>query len=224
MHSPPPFVPADLRISPSGPYLDIGPTGIIRAGYDCAVDSPPDVTTISLDPTPVTPGFVARQIVGDDPPEPVPINVTFTEWNSGDVLWINWHFSGFGLTDTDETFVIFMVEPVIDIGNGEWEVIQASGVGGTYPAYPAGEAASFGPLNLAGNVAVRITDPVSPPMVQLAYSLTGVDSPGSASVIYFGILPIGVGPTSSWLACYEIDGSLAFQLPPESVLTPLSGP
>jgi len=232
MNDPPPFIPPDLRVSPSGPYI-AGPElggAIVQFGSDAVVGpfdsqgSPLLVLTETVAP----PAWAFVDRLGF--PAPVPLAVTFLEWQSTDYLWINWHFSGLGLGgsgDDPEAAIQFNVQPTIDLGDGNGpQVIDPSGVGGTYLTKDiiAIEFSGTDPINLAGHAVIRITNPTQPPIVQLAYSLVGLVNAGATitSAGKLGNDPALPSPFSAWLCCAELDTARVFQQPAEPALTPLA--
>jgi len=231
-NDPPPFIPPDLRVSPSGPYI-AGPElggAIVRFGSDALVGPSDDQGSplITLAETVDPPGwaFVPRLTF----PAPDPLAVTFLEWESTDYLWINWHFSGFGIGAVDqdpEEAIQFNVQPTIDLGDGNGpQVINPSGVGGFYivKTLIVLELDSTDPINQAGTCVLQLTNPANPPIVQLAYALAGVLNAG-ATVQVTGALtqnPTVPAPFSCWLTAAELDGARVFQQPAEPALVPLA--
>lgn len=224
-NNPPPFIPPDLRVSPSGPYID-GPNlggAIVRMGCDVVVGDGDDPSIVELgidegDPTIIN---VFPRSQGPD----VPLAVEFLEWESTDLLWVAWHLTAVGLSVEGEgpanTGIQFQVQPIVDVGAG-FALIDPSGVGGFNPLTLVGGTVSD-PINLSGHACIPITDPAQPPIVQLAF-LLGRDGEDEIEVTVFGG-PLGTtGPSasSSWLLALELDSARVFQTPPEVVFSPFA--
>jgi hypothetical protein len=221
-NNPPPFIPPDLRVSPSGPYI-AGPElggAIVRAGFDCVAGSGGEINDL------VIPGPAVGLVPRTQAPNPAaPLAVTFLEWESTDVLFIVWHVSGFLATtpaDTPPVGASIHIQPTIDIGAGP-QLIDPAGVGGLYPLPFITNEVSGG-INLAGICAIRLTDPAQPPIVQLAYFLSNTTTPVADPMAFHTAGPLGASApeaASVWLAALELDAARVFQLPAEVTTTPL---
>jgi hypothetical protein len=212
MHSPPPFVPADIRISPSGPYVNPpGGGGIIRFGAD-AIIGPATLTDtgVALLPLPRSSGPL------------VPLAVTFPAWRDGDTLWIVWHLSGLWVPgSTANESAALDIFPTVDVGGGPQLINNASVI--SFPNFVVlgGEVTQTQGFSLAGTAAIRIDNPAQPPIVQLFYLLA--DLVGGVEAHIAGIAPTDTlpGPGSGWLTCAELTQEVVFQLPPEVILSPI---
>jgi hypothetical protein len=218
-NNPPPFIPPDLRVSPSGPYI-AGPElggAIVRAGFDTVFGEVQDPELELLGP--------AVGLVNRSEGPAVPLAVTFLEWESTDILWIVWHISGTATVvpaGATPTGAVFEVQPTIDIGAGP-QLIDPAGVGGLYP-FSFNTGLTTAEIDLFGQCAIRLTDPAQPPIVQLAYQLSNTTTPVADPISFITFGPQGgsaPGAGSCWLGAFELDGARVFQLPAEVTTTPL---
>jgi hypothetical protein len=216
-NEPPPFIPNDLRISPSGPYLSDVPGAIIQLGADAVVSG--DDSSVVILPEAADPALIPRTIAA-------PLAVTFPSWVSTNVLWLHWHFAGLISVNVEgaETDVAFAMVPTIDFGDGAGpQLINNAGHGGTYAITTHAGVNTSDPVTLGGVAAFRITDPANPPIVQLAYQINGLVETDN-EVITAGVIAGTTVPSpfSCWLTAAELDGAHVFQLAPEVILSPLA--
>lgn len=214
MHSPPPFVPADLRISPSGPYVNGGQFGGIMAlGSDAIIED----LVIDEDA-----GTDVHPLLRSQTPD-VALNVTFPSWRSADVLWVHWHVSGLwnpDLAATDEATTFLEIFPTVDVGTGPLFVDNAEVV--SFPTFGVNEGGGFPQAaSLAGVFAIPITAPAQPPIVQLYYALTQPIGLTSSFTIP-GLNPAAdTRMGSSWVTAAQISQEVLIQHPAEVTLIPV---
>jgi hypothetical protein len=214
MHDPPPFVPADIRISPSGPYV-FGAGGIVRFGADAIIE----------DQTLVETGASVAALQRTNTPAAA-LAVVFPDWRSGDTLWINWHLSGvwhpfIDAVDNDGDILIITPTVTIDPVAGPQFINNSELI-----SEPTFDASEGGPLDqgfaLSGTASFKIVNPKQPPIVQLFYQML-VNTPGEDTTAVVA----GLNPTtdraigSGWLTACEFSQEVIFQQPPEVTLTPI---
>jgi hypothetical protein len=207
MHNPPPFTPPDIRISPSGPYVNPpippGGGGIILFGADAVVELQ------QLE------GTAGATVPIDRDTVPNPLSVIFPEWTSGDTLWIVWHLSGTWLPGGAETPVgTLRVFPTVDVGAGPEFIDNAMSFSSPVLTPDTPESLAIG-----GTAAIRITNPTQPPIVQLYYALDTAEESGALVRVPGTSLDEDAG--SCWLTCAELSQAIVFQLPTEVTLQPL---
>lgn len=225
MHNPPPFTGADIRISPSGPYVTgPGGGGIIQYGADAIVGVAPDSRNVVLTDTAAVLQPVPRSIVADIPS---PMQVVFPQWVSGSVLRFDWALNGIWTPDEDQADAdaFFIVYPAVDVGAG-FQLLNNGGQTDLFYFNQDGEdPVQSGTLHLSGSAAIRITDPVQPPTVRLYYGIAGLLDPPAVTgslLTFNGVAaaPATVGQ-SGWLTAMELASGVVVDLPPEVVLTPI---
>lgn len=215
MHNPPPFVPADIRISPSGPYV-FGAGGIVRFGADAIIQ---DQTLVETGPASVT---AIQRTTGPA----AALAVTFPDWRSGDTLWINWHLSGVWHPNIDaigQDGDILIILPTITVDPIAGPQFLNNSELISEPSFAATEG---GPLKqgfaLSGSSSFKIVNPKQPPIVQLFYQML-VNNPGEGTTAVVS----GLGPDSAraigsgWLTACEFSQEVIFQQPPEVNLVPV---
>ena len=205
--NPPPFSGADVRISPSGPYVPILSSGLLRLGVDAVAQD------IQLINTGVNFGAVARST------SPVaPLRITFPVWTPDSTLVVWWHLSGTMRVgnDPNPTSIIFQAVPSVDVGAGPEAVNNAHVIYGPAQAIVA-DAQS---VSLAGIAAIKLANPTQPPVVELFYQLDGDGAP-TPTIDIAGAAPTeGIG--SCWIMAAELATGVVFQLPAETTLVPFT--
>lgn len=206
-HDPPPFTAEDIRISPSGPYVPGGVGGgIILFGAD-AVEQTLALTDTNADflPLPRSTSPAA------------PLAVTFPSWGSGNILWINWYVNGLWEPDGTGDGAEIVVYPVVTIDGSGPQFIDPGQVDSRVP-FITGEGQTATSAELSGTLAIKITDPAQPPVVQLYYLIVAPD--GTVSFNVKGLAQTEA-TGSAWLCCAELDSATVFQFPATS-LTPVT--
>ena len=207
MHDPPPFVPADIRISPSGPYVNPpGGGGLVRFGADAIVE----LTTLEDTATALLP--IPRSALA-------PLAVTFPAWRDGDTLWFVWHLSGVWVPGPDADTAALDIYPTVDTGAGPALINNASVL--SFPNLISGEVAENQGFSLAGTAAIQLSNIAQPPIVQLFYLLADESATGTVAIIGGVATDSLPGPGSGWLTCAELTQEVVFQLPPEVTLVPV---
>ncbi len=203
--NPPPFSGLDNRISPSGPYVPLIGSGLVRFGLDAVAQD------IILQNTGPEFGAVARSTA------PVaPLRITFPAWTAQSTLVVWWHLSGGMIVGNDPapTDILLQVVPSVNVGAGPEYINNA------HVIYAPGQAvvANNQSVSLAGVAAIKLANPTQPPVVELFYSLNGDGAP-TPSIDIAGAAPTeGLG--SCWIMAAELATGVVFQVPAETTLVP----
>lgn len=205
--NPPPFSGADIRISPSGPYVPILGAGLLRFGADQVAQ---DVALIQTGPEF---GAVARSTS-----PAAPLRITFPAWTADSTLVVWWHLSGALRVGNDPgpTNILFQAVPSVDVGGGPSYINNAHVI--YAPAQTiVGDNQS---LSVAGVAAIKLANPSQPPVVELFYELDGDGLPAPEIQIAGAAPTEGIG--SSWIMAAELSTGVVFQLPAETTLVPFT--
>ncbi len=223
---PPPFIPADTRISPSGPFLTGGLGNFVRFGADAIVGQEANGdSAVFLTDT----GGLIIPVPRVQPPVPpdVPLAVSFPAWESSDVLWIVWHLNGSWIAAIEGgNASILSVWPTVDLGDGVGPQFINNASETTYWDDTIAVGGLTGQFLMSGTAAIRLVNPTLPPIVQLFYSLGAFPTGATdASVVINGahnLVGTVPSPSSGWLTAAELLGSTVFQLPADVNLSPVT--
>ena len=203
--NPPPFSGADVRISPSGPYVPLIGSGLVRFGLDAVAQD------VILPNTGTEFGAVARSTS-----PAAPLRITFPAWTAGSTLVVWWHLSG-GVSvgnDPGTTSLLFQAVPSVDVGSGPEYVNNAH----VLFVPPIATSLDTQAVSVAGVAAIKLANPAQPPVVELFYQLNADGLPAPAVSIAGAAPTEGLG--SCWIMAAELATGVVFQVPIETTLVP----